>query len=70
MSTDDIGSTFTCYNCGEQSKYQNRFTSLLMEMKTIDARPETRTYKCTECGKPNQITMTPFEWSMIIHASS
>jgi DNA-directed RNA polymerase subunit RPC12/RpoP len=70
--SEDAASTFTCYNCKKKSKYLNRHTMLLMEAIMLDrwSRPETRTYKCTLCGAPNEITMLAMQWNLVGHADS
>jgi DNA-directed RNA polymerase subunit RPC12/RpoP len=69
---ESIASTFKCYSCGRQSEYAGRHKEMLMEWFDANrmTRPETRTYKCTQCGASNQITMLPMEWDLIIHANS
>ena len=67
--SENAPSTFRCYKCKKKSQYLNRKTTLLMEFQLGRlARPETRTYKCTNCGEPNEITMQATEWDFVIHA--
>lgn len=68
--SESIFSTFTCYKCGNQSEYSQKHTEMFMEWATADLlTPVTRTYSCTVCGASNEISMSPMEWKLIIHAN-